>query len=164
MLEKSLDKLNPYKDKVLKKLLLDCRVFTLSSDNDMGFGSCPLYFAYYNGGLVFISSPNSHHIKMAKDTSSASVYVDSKNPLSICGLQLKGNIRLANKDEQNAYFDKYPFVRLLKLDLSLKDGLSLDNKKLADDFIKKGDERFYAFKILAAKLSYNAFKEKIVYH
>ncbi len=140
MIYKSLDEFDPQKDKALKKLLFNSRVFTLSSDSGGGFGSCPLYFAYDDKKLVFLSSPNSHHIKSQKDISSASIFSDSKNLLSICGLQFKGNIRLATDDEKKVYLNKYPFVGRMAI-----------------------KENFYTFCIKSAKLSNNALKDKIIF-
>ena len=145
MISKSLKDFIIYANNGEFEKLFKQNVLTLGTGEGDNFHLCSVYFAYFDGGFVFLSSKNSEHIKNYTTKAFANIFYDDKNILKICGLQVKGYIINSNDIEKDEYFKKFPFANLGK------------------NFINNFEGDFYTFKITYAKYTNNLKFKKIIF-
>jgi len=88
---------------------------TLATVGEKGASAAAVFYAFSKkkNTLIFISSPESEHIKNIKknDKCAATINDDGLDWEIIKGLQIKGRAKNANDDDWKSYFDRFPFVK-----------------------------------------------------
>ena len=98
----------------IKKYLEKHNTMTLATVGKKGISAAAVFYAETKKGdyLVFVSSPNSEHIKnsLVERKGAVTIQNDGLEWEIIKGIQLKGNIELADQKDWNTYFEKFPYI------------------------------------------------------
>jgi len=99
----------------IQKFIENHNTMTLATNGKDGVGAAAVFYAptSKSNSLVFVSSPESEHIKNSKITKecAATVQEDGLKWDIIKGLQMKGRVNKAEEKYWETYFEKYPYVR-----------------------------------------------------
>ena len=99
----------------IHKFIENHNTMTLATNGKGGVGAAAVFYAPISksNSLVFVSNPESEHIKnskMAKECA-ATVQEDGLKWNQIKGLQMKGIVNKAEEKYWETYFERYPYVR-----------------------------------------------------
>jgi uncharacterized protein YhbP (UPF0306 family) len=112
---------DPQLDERAEAILRECSTMTLATSGREGPWAADVFFAPHGSSLlVFISSPNSRHVRDSLDApaAAATVHFDAgSNWQAIRGLQIEGHVGPIPDDRltaaREAYFRKFPFAAAL---------------------------------------------------
>ena len=101
--------------KSAQKIIQKHNTMTLATIGKDGPSAAAVFYAPIKKGksLVFVSSEKSEHIINSKKNNSCAVTIqeDGLEWNVIRGLQIKGNIVLANEKYWNDYFERYDYIK-----------------------------------------------------
>lgn len=124
--------------------LLSLSAIDARDSKEIGVYGASCYYTFFvpTLSLCFKSALDSKHIQLATRNPNLSVIIakDSKHLAEIEGVQIKAYFRTSSKEEQSAYYTRFPFARL-------------------------GNGAVFALEILYAKYTNNQLlqKEKLTY-
>lgn len=96
--------------------LADHHVMTLATQGEEGPWASAVFYAWVDGALVFLSSPDTRHARnLAGDSRcAASIQDDTGDWKAVKGIQLEGRVQRLDGEEavrtRSAYAKKYPLV------------------------------------------------------
>ena len=103
----------PIMDKV-QRILEKYNTMTLATIGKTGACAAAVFYAFSEDekAMIFLSSPKSEHILNLdnNDKCAATIQENGLDWEIIKGIQLKGNVELANEKYWDLYYKKYPFV------------------------------------------------------
>lgn len=93
-------------------------VLTLATAGEEGPYAAPLFYAYDAASrrFVFASDPGTEHARQmtASSTVAAGIYLETDTVGKIQGLQIRGNVIAASKDDAKHYFETFPYARMMR--------------------------------------------------
>ena len=99
----------------IQEFMENHNTMTLATYGKGGTGAAAVFYATIkkSASLVFVSSPESDHIKNLEISKkcAATIQGDGLEWKEIKGLQLKGEINQANEKYWENYLGKYPYIR-----------------------------------------------------
>jgi uncharacterized protein YhbP (UPF0306 family) len=99
----------------VQKYLEEHNTMTLATVGKKGISAAAVFYAETKKPtyLLFVSSPNSEHITNSSDEKkcAATIQNDGLDWNLIEGLQLKGSVELADENDWNIYFEKFPYIK-----------------------------------------------------
>lgn len=88
---------------------------TLATVGKKGPNAAAVFYAFNRkrNSLLFLSKPEAQHIKNLElnELCASTIQKDGLNWELIQGVQLRGKIELAKKEDWSIYYEKYPFVK-----------------------------------------------------
>ncbi len=99
----------------VKKFINEHNTLTLATSNNGKPAAAAVFYTYVTGDniLLFVSSKKSEHIINCNEQPNCAVTIqeDGLEWNVIKGIQLKGEIGLAEEKYWNHYFEKYPYIK-----------------------------------------------------
>ncbi|MBE27902.1 MAG: pyridoxamine 5'-phosphate oxidase [Euryarchaeota archaeon] len=99
----------------VKNFINEHNTLTLATSNGQKPAAAAVFYTYIKNDnlLLFVSSKKSEHIMNCKEqpNCAATIQEDGLEWSVIKGLQIKGEISLAEDKYWNDYFEKYPYIK-----------------------------------------------------
>ena len=99
----------------IEKYLKKHNTMTIATVGKKGISAAAVFYAETKkcDYLVFVSSPKSEHIanSLVEKRCAVTIQNDGLDWEIIKGLQIKGNVELADENDWNIYFEKFPYIK-----------------------------------------------------
>jgi len=99
----------------VEQILVKHNTMTLATIGEKGASAAAIFYVFSkkDNAIIFLSNPKSEHIinLMKNPKCAATIQEDGLDWEKIKGLQIKGDVSIADEGNWTLYYERYPFIK-----------------------------------------------------